>query len=495
MRTLIGPVIAALTIVSGVRAEDPREVKARPVIDKAVAYLRAQQDQATGGWSVPKEGPAYPAITALVLNGMLMEPGIKAEDPAVKRGVDFVLKHRQADGGIYDKVLPSYNTSIVLSMLARVGTPEAKSAIKPAQEFLKSLQFGEAAVVEGAFKGETGRVDKAHPFYGGVGYGRSGRPDNSNLNFFLQAMADSGLSEKDESVQRALVFLKRTQMLGTSNDMPYAKGSTQGGFIYSTSAGKDNIGKGQSYGGEIAETLSGPSGTAAMIVLKGGADGKPRVLKRDEIKDRVAKAMGASTDKAVADAAESILVLLGPTSNGESSDQFEARTAVGSADALIPVLTRAFEEDGKLIAEINVKAVKEWQGVSRLRAYGSMSYAGFKSLVYAKLPRDDARVAGVLEWVRHNYTLKENPGLGTDGMYYYYLTFARAMDAWGEPMIEVVHADGSKETRDWAMDLIDQLASLQNPDGSFKSVDDRWMENNPTLITAYALLALEHAAR
>jgi squalene-hopene/tetraprenyl-beta-curcumene cyclase len=104
-------------------------------------------------------------------------------------------------------------------------------------------------------------------------------------------------------------------------------------------------------------------------------------------------------------------------------------------------------------------------------------------------------VVGAFDWIRRNYTVSENPGVGTDGQYYYYVTFARALDAWGEPMIETIRPDGSKETRDWAMDLIEALAKLQNADGSFKSVDDRWMENNPVLITAYALLALEHAAQ
>ncbi len=49
------------------------------------------------------------------------------------------------------------------------------------------------------------------------------------------------------------------------------------------------------------------------------------------------------------------------------------------------------------------------------------------------------------------------------------------------------------DSRDWANDLIDKMATLQNEDGSFKSVDSRWMEDNPVLITAYALLALQHA--
>jgi squalene-hopene/tetraprenyl-beta-curcumene cyclase len=127
--------------------------------------------------------------------------------------------------------------------------------------------------------------------------------------------------------------------------------------------------------------------------------------------------------------------------------------------------------------------------VSRLRAYGSMTYAGFKSLIYAQLPPGDPRVTEALRWIRENYTLEENPGIGTDGVYYYYLMFARALAARGEPTVD---ASGKGE-RDWRRDLIDKLAAMQNADGSFKSVDDRWMENNPTLITAYSLLALQHA--
>jgi hypothetical protein len=34
---------------------------------------------------------------------------------------------------------------------------------------------------------------------------------------------------------------------------------------------------------------------------------------------------------------------------------------------------------------------------------------------------------------------------------------------------------------------------MQNEDGSFKSVSKRWMEGNPDLITAYAVIALRQA--
>ncbi len=490
MRSCVAFAAAALSLVSTALGDDPRQAKARPVIDKAIAYLKSQQDKATGGWAVPKEGPAFPAISALVLNGMLLDANVKPDDASVKQGVAFVLKYRQADGGIYDKVLPSYNTSIALSMLARVNTPEAKAAIKPAQDFLKSLQFGDGAMVDGQFAGETGRVGKEHPFYGGIGYGRSGRPDNSNLNFFMQAMQDSGLSDQDPAVKRALVFLGRTQMLGTTNDLDFAKGSTQGGFIYANASGKDSAGQGQSYGGEIAESLSGPPGVIAQVTLLPGADGKPRTIKKIDAIARVRKALAESED--TKSAADSAMVLIGP-GTGDASEQFEVRTPLTDIKPLRRVLSKAFEDGGS--TKVEASLVNAWQGVSRLRAYGSMTYAGFKSYIYAKLAKDDPRVAAVYDWVRRNYTVSENPGVGTDGQYYYYVTFARALDAWGEPMIETIKPSGSKETRDWAMDLIEHLATLQNPDGSFKSVDDRWMENNPVLITAYALIALEHAAK
>jgi squalene-hopene/tetraprenyl-beta-curcumene cyclase len=86
--------------------------------------------------------------------------------------------------------------------------------------------------------------------------------------------------------------------------------------------------------------------------------------------------------------------------------------------------------------------------------------------------------------------------MGTDGLYYYYVTFARALAALGEDRIGLVKGEGMEtERRDWRTDLVAKLATLQNEDGSFRSVDDRWMENDPVLITAYALIALREATK
>ena len=377
--------------------QDVREV-AQKVATRAIAFLKSKQDEKTGGWSIPPRGPSFPAITGLVVRGMLQQPGVDVNDPAVARGIDFVLSKQQPDGGIYDQILASYNTAICLSALAKVDTPKAKAAIPLAQDFLRKLQYGEGAVAFESHKESAEAVDKSHPFYGGVGYGRGQRPDLSNLNWVLQGLHDSGVPGDDVAFQRAIVFLQRTQMIeefkGVKiNDMGYAKGSTQGGFIYATAEEAAKAGQGESKAPVIEETLT--DGTKA----------------------------------------------------------------------------------------------------SRLRAYGSMTYAGFKSYLYADLAHDDPRVLAALGWMKENYTLRENPGIGMEGYYYYLVTLSRALQAFGEPILEVQEETGRMKRVDWREDLIKTLAEMQQPDGSFKSVNDRWMENDPVLITAYGLIAVGEAMR
>ena len=142
-----------------------------------------------------------------------------------------------------------------------------------------------------------------------------------------------------------------------------------------------------------------------------------------------------------------------------------------------------------------VEKAKNGQPVSGLRTYGSMTYAGFKSYVYANLDRDDPRVVAAYDWIRNHYTLDHNPGMPDaikhHGHYYYLMTFSRALDAWGASQITT--ADGA--SHDWANDLIDKLVSLQNEDGSWVNEADRWMEGDKDLVTCYALIALNHALK
>jgi squalene-hopene/tetraprenyl-beta-curcumene cyclase len=124
-----------------------------------------------------------------------------------------------------------------------------------------------------------------------------------------------------------------------------------------------------------------------------------------------------------------------------------------------------------------------------LRSYAGMTYAGLKSMIYAGLNVDDPRVKAAREYISRHYTLDENPGLGQVGLYYYYQTFAKALAVLGQPTL----TDASGQAHDWRADLTVALAKRQNPDGSWVNTADRFMEGDPNLVTAYALLALAYA--
>ncbi len=123
-----------------------------------------------------------------------------------------------------------------------------------------------------------------------------------------------------------------------------------------------------------------------------------------------------------------------------------------------------------------------------LRSYGSMTYAGLKSMIFAGLTAKDPRVKAASDWIRRNYTLSENPGMGQQGLFYYYDTFAKTLAAL--KIDEFDDAQGKKH--DWRKELADQLFPLQQPHGSWVNPKERWLEGDPNLSTAYALLALKY---
>ncbi|MDF1870577.1 MAG: hypothetical protein P1U30_09325 [Phycisphaerales bacterium] len=358
--------------------------RGRAVVDRAIEYLNTQQDPNTGGWGHNPDGPNFPAITGLVINGMLLDPRIDPSNPVVDRGLEYILSFAQMDGSIHDGMLPTYNTAICISALSQARTHRADSALASGIAFLKTVQYHNRNTggIEAPDFNEP--VAEDHPYYGGVGYGKHGRPDLSNLSFFLQAMHDAGVSTEDPAYKRALVFLSRVQMNDETNDMHYADASNQGGFIYAT------------------------------------------------------------------------------VPNAESIDSIPGQSQAGDMVEISP--------DGG--------------SITRLRSYGSMTYSGFKSLIYADLSPDDPRITAAWRWIESNYSLEENPGMGDQGYYYFLCAMGRALDSWG--------ADRVGE-HDWRADLVDTLEELQQEDGSFVFKHERWMEDNATLITAYALIALQHA--
>ncbi len=134
-------------------------------------------------------------------------------------------------------------------------------------------------------------------------------------------------------------------------------------------------------------------------------------------------------------------------------------------------------------------------GRRMLRSYGSMTYAGLKSMIYAGLSKDDKRVKAAWKWIGNNWTLDENPGLSANdahaaenGLFYYFHTLARALHAYGEPVI----TDSKGNKHDWRLELIAKLEANQNKDGGWTGTQ-KWMESRPVLASAFGVLALQEA--
>ncbi len=123
-----------------------------------------------------------------------------------------------------------------------------------------------------------------------------------------------------------------------------------------------------------------------------------------------------------------------------------------------------------------------------LRSYASMTYAGLKSLLYSGVDQNDIRVQAAKDWIGRHYDLNSNPGMGQQGLFYYYHIFAKTLAATGDPF--VLTEDQQKQN--WQADLTRRLSELQRNDGSWTNPADRWFEGDPNLVTAYAMLALSY---
>ena len=111
------------------------------------------------------------------------------------------------------------------------------------------------------------------------------------------------------------------------NDSAFAAGSTQGGFIYSTSANKDTIGSGQSFAGETIESLSGPPGTAVTLTFTKDKDGKLPLTKAALAK-MLSDSFAVSLVPEVKLHAKDIIILLGPNSDGQSALEMTVRCGI-----------------------------------------------------------------------------------------------------------------------------------------------------------------------
>lgn len=345
-----------------VPANPARAERIRDLAERGIDYLKSQGQAANGAFS-PESGAA---VTSLCVSAILRHRPEAINDPAIEQALAFIESNIRSDGGIHAEgsLYKNYETCVAVDALIQANRNQKyDSVLERARLFIRGLQWDES-------EGLTAK-DAA---YGGAGYGTHQRPDLSNTSFMVEALRQLGDQADDEAIQKALMFISRTQNLaGHGNDTQHAEAIGDGGFYYTPAAG------GSSQAGATAE---------------GG-----------------------------------------------------------------------------------------------LRSYASMTYAGFKSMIFAGLTADDPRVAAALDFIRKNYSLETNPGMGDAGLYYYYHTFAKALDAAKMDILD----DAEGKPHVWRDELVDTLAGQQLPDGSWvNKKNERWMEGNRNLVTAYSLLALAY---
>lgn len=361
---------------------------------------------------------------------------------------------------------------------------EATAAIERGLAFLRESQGVSGGWMMGAEAAPTDEPEKASPVAVAI--------TALAAKAFAQSGADAnGASPNDTAYRRGLLFVIRAQE---------EDGSFGGGALsnYVTAATVSALAASErdEFADEMARAVAWlqtgqwdqSEGLSARQDWYGGAGygnhGRPDLSNTQMMLDALYDAGLSPSEPAF----QRALVFLQRTQNVESNPSEWA----GDDGGFIYTPANGGESKASEAAGEGVHGELIPEGQPRsLRSYGSMTYAGFKSMLYAGLSVDDPRVRAAFEWLRRHFTFEENPGLGQQGLYYYYHTLARALRVAQQETI----TDVQGRTHDWRAELIDAILKRQREDGSWVNDADRWMEGEPVLVTAYAVLALQEAIK
>jgi squalene-hopene/tetraprenyl-beta-curcumene cyclase len=179
---------------------------------------------------------------------------------------------------------------------------------------------------------------------------------------------------------------------------------------------------------------------------------------------------------------------------GEKKVDVDWKAAAGYAEKLQNKPGAGDEAGGFFYNPTDAKAgaTTNQDGVVVFRSFGTMTYAGLLALVYAEVDRKDTRVRSAFEWASRHWTLEENPGMGTQGLYFFYNVLTKSLSAYGQDMVPLK----SGRLLDWRGAVGSKLVQIQridpaNGQGYWKNDNGRFWENDPVLATSYALVALE----
>jgi squalene-hopene/tetraprenyl-beta-curcumene cyclase len=145
-------------------------------------------------------------------------------------------------------------------------------------------------------------------------------------------------------------------------------------------------------------------------------------------------------------------------------------------------------------ADAKAGTEKDADGKVILRSYGSITYSGLLALVYCRLDRADARVQSALDWASRHWTVDENPGVGDQGLYFFYDIISRALTVAGLDSIPRSGEAAGGAPIDWRAELVAKVVSLQREDGSWVNANGRFWENDPVLATSYSAISLAFAS-
>ena len=152
------------------------------------------------------------------------------------------------------------------------------------------------------------------------------------------------------------------------------------------------------------------------------------------------------------------------------------------------------DDGGGIYSPVETKAevIQLPDGRKVFKTYGSMTYAILKSFVFANLDARDPRIQASLEWIRKHWTFEENPEMGQQGLYYYYMTAARALAAYSKATGEETVTDARRRSHDWRTEISEAILARQQPDGTWVNTQERWYEGEQMAIvpTSYCLIAL-----
>lgn len=138
---------------------------------------------------------------------------------------------------------------------------------------------------------------------------------------------------------------------------------------------------------------------------------------------------------------------------------------------------------------LNKAGWREIDGTKQARGYGPPTADGVVALLAGGVSRDDPRVQTAVRWLANHGELDFIPGIPADDpevaasrqalLFYYYAALAAA-----------IKKGHSAELSQRTAPLIEQLLTLQKPDGSWASPSNFMREDDPLIATPLALEAL-----